>query len=495
MKAFLMHRDQDFNFRAAPLSNEADLRQDLELDTLLVTMAAGDKLILTVAQSALLHPLTEVDHIRYRQAALADSLTNPDLVRELYVFSLDAQKADRGFWGFWGGSPDTTLASAQRSLQALMDKVHELRVFADQHLDAFHSEAFTRLFEMLQAELSDEYFAQVKQQLANVDFKNGTLISARLGAGNKGIDYVLREAPTLGWRDKLAQFRHPAHGFDIHPRDEAGARALSELTGKALNEAANALAQSVDHIKSFFQMLATELAFYVGCLNLHDQLQEIGAVSCQPDPVQNAGAQLDARELHDISLTLRLQKPAVGNDLDADDKNLIIITGANQGGKSTFLRSVGQAQLMTQAGMLVAAESFTADIRDQVFTHYKREEDENMKSGKFDEELVRMGQIARQITSRSMFLSNESFASTNEREGSEIARQVVHALWEAGVKIVFVTHLFDFADGIRDEHHNDVLFLRATRTEDGGRPYKLVEEAPLPTSYGQDTYEAIFETR
>lgn len=496
MKAFLMYRDQDFNMRAAPLSNEADLRQDLELDTLLSTMADGDKLIVAVAHNALLHPLADVEQIRYRQAALADCIRNPDAVRELYEFSLEAQKADRGLWGFWGGaSPDTTLSSAQRSLQALIDKVHELRGFADKHLEEFQSEAFARLFAMLQAELSDEYFEQVKQQLANVNFKNGTLISARLGRGNKGIDYVLREAPELGWRDKLAQFRHPAHGFDVHPRDEAGARALSDLTGRALNDAANALAQSVDHIKSFFQMLATELAFYVGCLNLHDQLEEIGAVTCQPDPVQVGDVTLSARELHDVSLTLKLKKPAVGNDLDADGKLLIVVTGANQGGKSTFLRSLGQAQLMTQSGMLVAAESFTADIRDRVFTHYKREEDENMESGKFDEELIRMGQIAREITSHSLFLSNESFASTNEREGSEIARQAVHALWEAGVKIVFVTHLFDFADGILDEHRSDVLFLRATRTEDGGRPYKLVEEAPLPTSYGQDTYEAIFETR
>jgi DNA mismatch repair ATPase MutS len=195
-----------------------------------------------------------------------------------------------------------------------------------------------------------------------------------------------------------------------------------------------------------------------------------------------------------VSLTLRLGKPAVGNDVKADGKSLLVVTGANQGGKSTFLRSVGTAQLMMQSGMFVGAEFFTADVRDRVFTHYKREEDESMESGKFDEELTRMSAIAEDITRQSLFLSNESFGSTNEREGSEVARQVVHALREAGVKVVFVTHLFDFADGIRQEHSDDVLFLRASRSDDGARPYKLVEEPPLPTSYGQDTYEAIFET-
>lgn len=62
-----------------------------------------------------------------------------------------------------------------------------------------------------------------------------------------------------------------------------------------------------------------------------------------------------------------------------------------------------------------------------------------------------------------------------------------------GVKVVFVTHLVDFADGIRREDRDEVLFLRATRCEGGGRPYKLTEQAPQPTSYCQDTYEALFE--
>ena len=127
-----------------------------------------------------------------------------------------------------------------------------------------------------------------------------------------------------------------------------------------------------------------------------------------------------------------------------------MITGANQGGKSTFLRSVGLAQLMTQCGMFVGAESFRANVCDGVFTHYKREEDETMESGKLDEELARMSEIADQITADCMLLCNESFASTNEREGSEIARQVVEAMLEEGIKVLFVTHMFDLAHGFHE---------------------------------------------
>jgi DNA mismatch repair ATPase MutS len=64
------------------------------------------------------------------------------------------------------------------------------------------------------------------------------------------------------------------------------------------------------------------------------------------------------------------------------------LTGANQGGKSTFLHSIGLAQLMMQSGMFVGAERFEAAPCPALFTHYKREEDATMKSGKLDEELA-----------------------------------------------------------------------------------------------------------
>ena len=165
----------------------------------------------------------------------------------------------------------------------------------------------------------------------------------------------------------------------------------------------------------------------------------------------------------------------MGNDVNADNKDLVIITGANQGGKSTFLRSVGVSQLMMQCGMFVPAESFCSNICEGLFTHYKREEDATMKSGKFDEELSRMSDIADNLTPNSMLLFNESFAATNEREGSEIARQIVCALLEERIKVFFVTHLYEFAHDLYDKDMENAIFLRAERQSDGGRTFKLIE--------------------
>jgi len=178
--------------------------------------------------------------------------------------------------------------------------------------------------------------------------------------------------------------------------------------------------------------------------------------------------------------------------VSADGKSLVMITGANQGGKSTFLRSIGLAQMMMQAGMFVPAEAFSANLAAGVFTHYKRKEDASMKSGKLDEELSRMSEIVDCISPHALMLFNESFAATNEREGSEIARQIVRALLERGVKVFFVTHLYDLAHSFYDQQRPDAIFLRAERQTGGGRTYKLFEGEPMQTSFGQDLYQKVF---
>jgi hypothetical protein len=59
---------------------------------------------------------------------------------------------------------------------------------------------------------------------------------------------------------------------------------------------------------------------------------------------------------------------------------------------------------------------------------------------------------------------------------------VVRALLEFGIRVVFVTHLFDFADGVRVAHGPQTLFLRAPRERD----FRLIAAEPLPTSFGVD---------
>jgi DNA mismatch repair ATPase MutS len=147
---------------------------------------------------------------------------------------------------------------------------------------------------------------------------------------------------------------------------------------------------------------------------------------------------------------------------------------------------------MMQCGMFTPAESFCANVCNSLYTHDKRKEDTTMKSGKLDEELSRMSDIVDHVTSNSLVLFNESFATTNEREGSEIGRQIICALLEKRIKVFFVTHLYEFAHGFYEKQMGHSIFLRAERQTDGGRTFKIIEGEPLQTSYGEDLYNRIF---
>lgn len=494
MKAFLMHRDRDVDLGSDLPPTAQEVAQDLELDTLLAAMAAGDEFLSTMARRTVLLSLADPESITYRQQVLADAVAEPDVVREIYDVAVAAIVSEkREFFISLNPSPDSILYRSVRVLTMFTGMLKQLRAVADTHAADFRSEGFTQFFRMIAEELDDEYLQVVEDHLKELAFRRGTLISAGLGRGNKGLNYVLRRPREQGWRDRIPVGNRQGYSFTIPDRDENGQRALSDLMSRGLNGVANALAQSNDHILAFFTMLRAELAFYIGCLNLREKLAALGEPMCIPLARPGQELALTACGLYDPALSLLIGGRTVGNDVAADGTRLVMITGANQGGKSTFLRSIGLAQLMMQAGMFVAAESFSASVSNGVFTHFKREEDATMEMGKLDEELSRMSGIADNITRGCLLLYNESFASTNEREGSEIARQIIRALLASGIRIFFVTHLFDLARSFHAAQADSVLFLRAERRDDGKRTFRLLEGEPLPTSYGQDLYRQIFK--
>lgn len=492
-----MYRERDSGSKQKLPWNLQALVQDLELNTLFEAMAGRDAFLLEAARHALLDSLTDPETMRYRQDILRDCLRNGDVVRAIYQIPIESIiNKRRSYLGIFSRYPDGILSSAISLLEMFVVLLKKLRAIADEYAGRFESEGFVRFFAMIKQELSDDYFATVEDHLRRLQFRSGVLLSAQLGKGNEGANHILRK-PNPGdpnWMKRVFAKRSPVYSFTLHPRDEHGARALGELKGRVINLVANAVAQSADHIDSFFDALRLELAFYIGCLNLHERLAELGEPTTFPVPVDPRERRLAFTGLYDVCLALTMQRKVVGNDVNAGDKDLVIITGANQGGKSTFLRSVGLAQLMMQCGMFVPAESLCANVCGGLFTHYKREEDSSMKSGKFDEELGRMSAIVDKIAPDGMVLFNESFAATNEREGSEIARQIVSALLEKRIKVLYVTHLYELAHGFHDKGMPNAVFLRAERQADGTRTFRLVEGEPLQTSYGKDLYDSIFET-
>ncbi len=493
MKVLLMHRDTDFDYGRALDEEVDDLVADLELETLFAAMAGKDPFLFEVSRRAVLQGLGDPAAIRYRQQVLIDAISHPTLIRELYELSGEAIEAERKVWRFiFQDMPTSLLSRSTEVMKQFVPFLARVRELVEAHAGNVNSEGFMRFFEMVRTELDESYLATVEAHLKELKFRHGQLFSADLGPSNKGTDYVLRRPRERTLRERLPFGGFSRLSFTIPDRDENGFRALTQLQDSGLKEPAVARVQAADHVLSFFIALHTEVGFYLACLNLREQLAAKAQDICFPEPLAPSEQALSAADLYDPCLALKLSERVVASDLKADGKTLVMITGANQGGKSTFLRAIGLGQLMMQAGMFTPARSLRANVCAEVFTHYKREEDESMEGGKLDEELKRMSQIAERIRPNCLLLCNESFASTNEREGSEIARQVVRAMTDNGIKVVFVTHLFDLADSLRRRQLETALFLRAERAPDGTRTFRVLEGDPLPTSHGRDSYERIF---
>jgi hypothetical protein len=507
MKARLLYRDRDFD-RNSPLPwNEAVLVADLELATLFEGMAQGDAVVSAVVRTVILNSFdTDIDTIRYRQEVLRDCLDNADVVRDMYaIVTAATQKEADGGRSSLSRNPDWVLRWATATIDAYLGTLERLRRLAEAHRRSFTSKGMGGLLSSLIAELDADYCAAVRSHLGRLKFRDGMLLAAAPGRGNKSGDYVLLEPPirdSAGWAarlpwlerlvERLSRQRPDASGFTIDAFDENGVKALASLRNQGLALVAGALGESVEHIRNFLKGLATELAFYVGCINLQERLRHIGMPICVPMPAPPEERRLAFEGLCEPALALTLGRGVVGNDAQADGKELILITGANQGGKSTFLRSVGLAQLMMQNGMFVTAEAFCASLVDGLATHFRREEVAGMDGGRLDDELARMSDIVDHVTPHMMIMLNESFAATNEREGSEIARQILSPLLKRRLRMLTVTHFYDLAQSYADASGEAVLFLRAERSDDGSRSFRMVEGGPLRTGYGEDLYREIF---
>ncbi len=491
-----MYPDRDFNPQADLPPQAADLTLDIGLGLLLDVMAAGDTFLRGIAERALFSSLQDPGEIAYRQEILQDCLAHRETILAFYRVAVEALEQQRKIHGmyFFARSPELILARSVELLTMLVGMLRRLRTVAEEGGAEFRSRGFTRFLATVAAELDEDYIRSVEGSLQELRLDRGVVMSAHLGDGGKGKGYVLHRPQNVAI-PRLARLlgRGPkTYSFEIADRDEAGHQALQELRGRGINLVANAVAQSAEHVLGFFTLLRAELGFYVGALNLQATLDAKGEPTCFPSARAIGSGCMSAQGLYDVCLSLTLDSRVVGNDLHADGKSLVVVTGANQGGKSTFLRSVAVAQLMMQCGMFVGAQAFSADVATLVLTHFQRPEDAAMQSGRLDEELRRMSRVTDLARAGGLLLCNESFSSTNEREGSEISRQVIRAFTEASVRVFFVTHFYDLADGLFREDSDRMLFLRAERDPDGRRSFRLAVASPLPTSYGADLYREVF---
>lgn len=500
MRPFLLYEQSHERSRKKNL-NENELIQDLNLNSIFKAMAQEDRFLYDTAKSVILNSVTDTGTILYRQSILKDCIQHMSIIRRIYHTTSIALK-DAAYYKEYNQPNYARIVPAservQKSvglLELLVGKLEELKASYALIGSGFRSEGLNAFYSQQRALFTYEFFVKVKEHIADIRFlsKGGKIvIGSGLGNGMKGAGHVLRKisdaSPGSGTKKGFGKI---FESNTIHIDNVSIANSAREIEDGGLIHIVRVMNCFTDNIIRFLEELRYEIGFYVGCINLYTVLSGIDAPLCFPVPEDIEKKILIFKELHDASLAIEEGKRPVTNDLDASGRNLLIITGANQGGKSTFLRSIGLSQVLMQCGLFVPAAYFRANVCDSIFTHFTREEDAHMNSGKLDEELLRMNHIINHITSGSLLLMNEPFATTTERDGSRIARDIITALYDHDVKVLFVTHLFEFSNDMYNLKLEKAVFLRAERNDDGQRTFTIKMGEPLQTSYGEDLFESV----
>ena len=491
MRPGLLWRDGDLDLTRLPAAWPS-LVADLGLERLYEAMARDDPFILEVARRVVPAGLEKPDEVRHRQAVLRDAIASSVAIRELYAIAGNAVETERSTWGAGLRSPELAMRRSVGVLAGLLDNLRALRSIVEGDWPAWTSNGLTAFAATVRAAVDDRFLATAGELLASLDART-VVATVRLGEGNRGVDYVLRRTPDGGrrLRDRIAAQARTGLVVDVTLRDQNALNALAELRAQALASTGAAVGDATAQVLGFFRSLRTELAFVVGCLNLHETLTGGGVATCFPVVAPGVGRAFEARDLSDPGLALGTTAAIVGNDVSADGCGLVVVTGANGGGKSTLLRAVGVAQVMLQAGMFVAARELRAGPRSNVLTHFTREEEAGLDAGRLEAELRRLSALIDDARPTSLVLLNESLSSTNERDGSVIAAEVVTALADAGATVWYVTHLHELARSIEAMERADTVFLRAERGAGGERSFRVVEAPPLETSFGRDVYERV----
>ncbi|MBR4604854.1 MAG: hypothetical protein IKO41_01305 [Lachnospiraceae bacterium] len=540
MNSFLLY-DQTDKLMDPPYYDAKSIIQDLGLKALFLSAAKEviyeesgqvkkigkeDLYVQDCMRKVMMIPLRTEEAIKYRQDVLRDFLENEDLIRSLYEISSKVleewNKLGRGVMEKMSNSnPAAKLISDIRVISLLTTHLHMIRDMLEERKEKLHSHGLRSLLKRLKEEYSEEREAYVQKILTDIDFYVGDreteefgglvvrpriVLECGLEEGLKFSSLRLQEVASQnkkfykpgGTIDKLQELKNSRIPDSFSTVKEIAIRdQTTQLEFQVVSYLIGSVASIVSDFGPFFDNLHLQSAFYLGAVNLKHQMKRFSLEYCFPKVCEKD--QLTFRELKEFVMCLEQRVDAVGNTCDMKHKMLLIVTGANQGGKSTFLRSIGIAQVMMQSGLMVTAERFESAIFPDLFTHFTRREDSEMNSGRLDEELGRMNQIIEHLGEHPLLLLNESFATTTEKEGSVIAYDIIKALNEIGVKILTVTHLLSFARKMYQECQerpdSDIEFLSAERLQGGVRTFKMIQHAPELTSFGLDLYEEIVENR
>ncbi|MFD5828073.1 hypothetical protein [Lentzea sp. NPDC060358] len=446
--------------------------------------------------------LTDVSAIKLRQAVFAD-LENANLLTAVRAFcaglvqcghqwDVAARLRHRPQSQRWKLTAISTYVQVVDAVTAAVEDAGPsspgMRAWLEWLEDYRGSPDFTRMAAGVEAALTE--LGSLRYTLS----LSGDRITASPFAGQDDLG-----AATLATFDRFATGDVTPHRFDVragaemNQMHEAVLDLVVQLFPDVFDRAARFLDEHAEVRHPVIDVVERELRFVLSWLDFTAAARQAGLPFGLPD-VEH-GRKLEVRDTFDALLVHTLvaagRKPVVNDVALGDGEAVLVITGPNQGGKTTFARTLGQLYHLAALGVPVPGSFAALHPPDAILTHFERGDRAGEMTSRLEEEVTRMSDLLAEAGSRSVVVLNEMFSSTTHVDAQAISRDVLHAVLDTGAVGVCVTfvdelsrmdsRIVSLVAGV-DERDASSRTFRVTRGRADGEAYALA----LAAQHGLD---------